>query len=53
MTEKPKREEKPWRPKVDREPELNPSVNRDDRSGALENPPPLADDEDDDAESGS
>jgi hypothetical protein len=52
MTEKPKREEKPWRPRIDREPELNPSENRDDRTGALENPPPPVDD-DQEEESGS
>jgi hypothetical protein len=53
MAEKRKPEEKPWRPKLDREPELNPFVNRDDQTGALENPPPLADDEDEEGESTS
>jgi hypothetical protein len=51
MTEKHKREEKPWRPNIEREPELNPFVNPQDRTGALENPPPLADEEDDEMES--
>jgi hypothetical protein len=45
MTEKHKHEEKPWRPNVEREPEINPFVNPLDRSGELENPPPLADEE--------
>ena len=49
MTEKHKHEEKPWRPNVEREPEINPFVNPLDRSGELENPPPLADDEDDES----
>ena len=53
MTEKPKREEKPWQPTVERQPELNPFVSPLDPTGALENPPPLADDEDEEAESGS
>ena len=51
MTEKHKHEEKPWRPNIEREPELNPFVNPLDRSGELENPPPLADDDDEDDES--
>jgi hypothetical protein len=51
MTEKRKHEEKPWQPNIEREPELNPFVNPLDRSGALENPPPLADEDDEDEES--
>jgi hypothetical protein len=47
MSEKPKHEQKPWQPKIDREPELNPFVSPQDPTGALENPPPLSDDEDD------
>jgi hypothetical protein len=53
MTEKHKHEEKPWRPTIEREPEFNPFVNPQDRTGALENPPPLADDEDEEGESTS
>jgi Protein of unknown function (DUF2934) len=34
-------EHMPWRPKMDHEPEFNPFVNPADRTGALENPPPL------------
>jgi hypothetical protein len=51
MTEKPTHEQKPWQPKVDRDPEFNPFVNPQDRTGALENPPPLSDEEDEDGES--
>lgn len=51
MTEKPKHEEQPWRPNIEREPELNPFVNPLDRGGELENPPPLADEEGEDEES--
>jgi hypothetical protein len=50
MSEKHKREEKPWRPNVERESEINPFVNPLDRTGALENPPPLADEEDEENE---
>jgi hypothetical protein len=46
MTEKQKHEKKPWEPIVEREPELNPFVSHQDPTGALENPPPLADDDD-------
>jgi hypothetical protein len=51
MTEKHKHEEKPWRPNIEREPELNPFVNPLDRSGTLENPPPLADEDGDEEDS--
>jgi hypothetical protein len=34
-------EQTPWQPKIEREAELNPFVNPMDRTGALENPPPL------------
>ncbi|MGC2463015.1 MAG: hypothetical protein WA446_18900 [Steroidobacteraceae bacterium] len=40
-----KHEEKPWQPEIEREPEFNPFVNPLDRTGQLENPPPLEDSE--------
>jgi hypothetical protein len=36
-----KHEETPWQPNIEREPEFNPYVNSMDRTGQLENPPPL------------
>ena len=36
-----KHEETPWQPDMEREPEFNPYVNPMDRTGRLENPPPL------------
>jgi hypothetical protein len=41
MITRQKHEETPWRPRVESEPELNPFVNPLDRSGELENQPPL------------
>lgn len=52
MTEKDKHEKKPWRPNIEREPEFNPFVNPQDRTGALENPPPLEDEEGEEGEEG-
>jgi len=49
MTEKHAPDRKPWQPTMDREPELNPFVSHQDPTGALENPAPLADDEEEDA----
>jgi hypothetical protein len=46
MPEKQKPEKKPWQPTIERSPELNPFVSHQDPTGALENPEPLADDED-------
>ncbi|MGO9593890.1 MAG: DUF2934 domain-containing protein [Steroidobacteraceae bacterium] len=40
-----KHEEKPWQPEIERQPEFNPFVNPLDRTGQLENPPPLEDSE--------
>jgi hypothetical protein len=37
--------EGPWRPKIEREPLFNPFVSPQDRTGELENPPPLEDQE--------
>jgi hypothetical protein len=48
MTEKQKPEQKPWRPTVERQPQLNPFVSHQDPDGALENPAPLADEDEDD-----
>jgi hypothetical protein len=42
-------EEKPWQPRIDRNPEFNPFVNPLDRE--LENPPPLEELESDDEQS--
>jgi hypothetical protein len=36
-----KHEKPPWQPDMEREPEFNPYVNPMDRTGQLENPPPL------------
>jgi hypothetical protein len=49
MTTKHKVEVKPWRPKMQREPEFNPFVNPLDRE--LENPRPLEESESEDGES--
>lgn len=43
MTTEHRHEEKPWQPMIERQPELNPFVNSLDRTGQLENPPPLPD----------
>jgi hypothetical protein len=47
MTEQHKPEKKPWQPTVERQPEMNPFVSHQDPTGALENPAPLSDDDDD------
>jgi hypothetical protein len=47
---KHKHDKKPWEPIVEREPELNPFVSHQDPIGALENSPPLADDDEADEE---
>ncbi len=47
MTEKHTPEKKPWQPSMDRLTELNPVVSHQDPTGALENPAPLADEDDD------
>jgi hypothetical protein len=44
-------EQMPWRPKMEREPELNPFVNLADRNGAFEHPPPLEQPQDESPES--
>jgi hypothetical protein len=46
MTEKHTPEKKPWQPSMDRLTELNPVVSHQDPTGALENPAPLADEDD-------
>jgi hypothetical protein len=50
MTEEHKREQKPWYPKIEREPELNPFVSPQHRSDELDKPVSLADPEDDESE---
>lgn len=51
MTTQRKAEPKPWEPTVEREPEFNAFVNPQDRTGRLENPPPLEDSEAEEGES--
>lgn len=45
MTPERQHLEKPWQPKIERDPVFNPFVNPQDRTGELENPPPLEDHE--------
>ena len=45
MTGERKHLEKPWQPTIQREPMFNPFANPQDRTGELENPPPLEDHE--------